>query len=351
MAFAENTHLDYEYEYEYEYDGSESEVSSLNRGLAFNSPCTPKPWPQWGSYFKQIFYVDLDLSSLKDVIRPRLQNGQKSAVPAKRINIESTPNIDTPTPVPTTVDEIVDNDEVQDLTVPPNISKPYDEGSNSSNDIQILELHSQNPIVSYQNQTYSCAWSEMIGTNMFFAEHSEEPCIAPLRSTNHYDLLSISRIKLTGQRAKVTNKPGAKRKRATGDDGLEPDTLDEESDPTPGKSLGNLRFANATINADLKKQAKFLEKFMDVKRAKGETDNVRTVFRNTVTSRNATRGPQNKSGTQAKQDMAKEIEELNRRVVRGDADALARLQKIYSGIDGEAANSSTPETPAAGMDE
>ena len=219
------------------------------------------------------------------------------------------------------------------------------EGVNSENvrqggEIQILELHSYNPIISYQNEVYSCTWSDMIGTNMFFGKHDDEA--DALRATDDYDLLGTSRIKLTGRKAKMTNRPGQRGMYKNTAEDLE----DQGIDLMSGKSLGGLRSVNATINRDIKKQAKFLERLMDAKRARGEKDNVRTVFK----PRGAPKI--NRPGKRARAldnaATSQEIEELNRKVVRGDADALTRLQEIYAELEDQAGNESTPQTPAPG---
>lgn len=210
--------------------------------------------------------------------------------------------------------------------------------------IQVLELHSHNPVISYQNQLYSCTWSDMIGTNMFFSKHNDE--VDSLRSTEEYDLLGTSRIKLIGKQAKATAKP---RKEKGGQKHSAEDSRDEGIDVKSGKSLGNIRVGNAVINREIKKQAKFLEKLMDAKQAKGEKDNVRTIFKpRGVSSQPKLGGLKRKSAAQHSEASSREIEELNRRVVRGDADALMRLEEIYSELDDQALDEDTPQTPAAG---
>ncbi len=90
------------------------------------------------------------------------------------------------------------------------------------------------------------------------------------------------------------------------------------------------------MNADIKRQAAFLEKLMDVKRAKGESDNVRTVFSQRKSTKIIQPRDIETGGTRPREEfpsVSAEIEELNRRVVRGDATALMRLQDIYSTME------------------
>jgi hypothetical protein len=79
---------------------------------------------------------------------------------------------------------------------------------------------------------------------------------------------------------------------------------------------------------------------MDAKRAKGQTDNVRTVYKPSKAPRGETGSGPTVGGEQA---LSQEIEDLNRKVVRGDADALRRLQIIYSEPDEQQSNDSIPQ--------
>jgi hypothetical protein len=280
------------------------------------------------------------------VIRPRLQS-RKKLIPTstKTVDLAADPAVSTPTPVPAlagtetgnATPHMADGDVQHNnpVTAKGRLLEAPEPGS----DIQILELQSHNPVISYQNEIYSCTWSDMIGTNMFFSEHDEETEADPLRSTEEYDLLGTSRIKLIGRKAKLTDKPGRKgayRNAAN-------DLRDEGTDLTSGKSLGTLRSSNPVINRELKKQAKFLENLMDAKRAKGQKDNVRTVYKPSRVPRGGIGATFTAQGGQAS---SQEIEELNRRVVRGDADALRRLQMIYSEPDEQQADAGVLQAPA-----
>jgi hypothetical protein len=294
------------------------------------------------SYYWQTFYVDLDLSSLNGVIKPRPQ-GRRKFIPtaSKTVN----PAVSTPTPTPAFGETDTGNATPRTPDGDPHPTTPTAakgrllEAPEPGSEIQILELQSGNPVISYQNEVYSCTWSDMMGTNMFFSEHDDEMGVDPLRSTEDYDLLGTSRIKLIGRKAKLTDKPGRK-----GEYGhAAKDVQEEEMDLRSGKGLGTLRSSNPVINRERKKQAKFLENLMDAKRAKGQTDNVRTVYK---TSRVPHGGAGSTFTAQDGQTYSEEIEELNRRVVRGDAAALRRLQIIYSEPDEQQPDSGIAQTPA-----
>jgi hypothetical protein len=183
------------------------------------------------------------------------------------------------------------------------------------NSLQILDLHSHNPIVSYRKEVYSCTWADMIGSNMFFATpinqwpDSEEPL----------EMLGTSRVRLIGHKAKAIVK----------------------GDVTTEASASNKRIFKGTnvmpqhknANTAMKRQADFLGRLMDAKKAKGDTDTVRVLVpRASKTSTSA--GASSSAEDSARRE---ELEKLNRRVLRGDSRALAKLQRMY-GHEDESAN-------------
>lgn len=284
--------------------------------------------------------MDLDLSSLNGVVKSSTPGARKTLqVPAKGRDGKA-PTAESGTafethPMPNGND--TEEDEEQTSATPIQDVDTNDAQATTGDDMQILEFHSHNPIISFRNKIYSCTWSDMVGTNMFFSQHDEAYPIEPLEATEHYDLIGTSRIKLVGHQAKLTPKQaGKKRGRPPNEDGRtagvmqNEDSYQEVENAAPGRSLGEIRYTNPKVNADVKKQARFLERLMDIKRAKGETDNVRTFVNWQAKSANKQPKAQHD-----KDVLHAEIEQLNRRVVRGDADALSRLQEIYSQLDDE----------------
>lgn len=206
--------------------------------------------------------------------------------------------------------------------------------------IQFLDLHTGNPIVSFKGDAYSCAWTDMIGTNMFFSQPKETPLYDPEISTNDFDMIGISQIKLVGNPIKVTSIPQDAAASTT-----KTPTRNEAS-ATPlqsGKSLGTIRRSNAKVNADLRKQANFLEQLMNIKKNRGEHDNVHVVM-NSKISKAAAAGKL-KFKTQKKQE---EVDELNRRIVRGDGEALRKLENMYSGRDEDSDDDASAGEEAVG---
>lgn len=314
-------------EYEYEYDPIETET----------------------------FYVDLDLSSAnggsKAPLTKRTLDLQPANVGEQVLECEQTPGMSGQAEDDAAVDSGTARGRPKAVTGTPGTTS-------QANEFQILELHGQNPVVSYQNQIYHCTWSDMIGTAMFFTNADAIPKEEASLTTGGFQLINTSRIKLIGQKAKLTERTGGKRRRPAGEDAQDTTSAgivqDGDTAETNGKRLGEIRTGNAKANADIKRQAAFLERLMDVKRAKGESDNVRIVFgqgkcsSRMIRSRGAGAEAGRPARTQVFPSLAKEIEQLNRMVVRGDATALMRLQDIYSSMQNDAQNAAPRlTTPAA----
>ena len=66
-------------------------------------------------------------------------------------------------------------------------------------EMQLIGLHTSNPLILYNDQLLSCKWASTIGTDMFFAKPSpeNESSTPPLRSLPAVDLLAMGSAKLT----------------------------------------------------------------------------------------------------------------------------------------------------------
>ena len=219
---------------------------------------------------------------------------------------------------------------------PGGATSPTKEGaSQRGKGLQILEFASANPIVSFEDQVYSCTWHDVIGTNLFFSEPEGSLPENENSVKGEFDYLGSTRIKLVGHRARVTQRaPPKKRGRPGNDDAEEVEQVDGPGSDgeiaMSGKSLGDLHFSSATTNIEMRRQARFLEKFMNVKRARGEKDNVRTIVNGKMIAamkRSQDRGRHDQFDQEA---VNEEVARLNRRIIRGDGTAVARLQEIYS---------------------
>lgn len=178
-----------------------------------------------------------------------------------------------------------------------------------------------NPIVSYQNQVFSCSWAEQIGTELFFTRPDELAATptatttaeidvnAPLARGKDFDLIAATSVKILGRKANLISSS-------------------EPSTTTPAASTST---SNPPKPSTSSNQARFLERLSSVKQAKGETDTVRTVY--------STRRTQNLEdrlrGWARTEEQLTEVQRLQEAVLRGDEGAMAALERVYRDLQGE----------------
>ncbi|KAL1866934.1 hypothetical protein Plec18167_008866 [Paecilomyces lecythidis] len=283
LAGGPDSDHEYEDEYEYEYDLAQTEAR----------------FPT--------FYLNLDLTSCNGVLRPPRRRQDPAAATAPSSPFSTGPDAGS-----SSLD--IQND-------------PATEAANdtsSQNRLQLLDLAGTNPIVSYQNQIFSCSWSDMIGTELLFTnpEHHAEPSDLPfVKQEKDFDLLAVNSVKLVGQKANLVTSSGTKAVESTS----------ANTSAVPQASEGQPQRPRAIIPKTSRQsdQALFLERLMNAKQAKNEKDIVRTVF-------GARRGPSFDSRLQGwarTEERMAEIQNLNRAMLQGDVNAMMSLEKIYSQID------------------
>lgn len=74
---------------------------------------------------------------------------------------------------------------------------PGEETTNMG-EVQVIGLHTENPLVMYNGQLLSCHWASTIGTDMFFVK-PDSGTGHPLRSLPSVDLLSLGSAKLVAK--------------------------------------------------------------------------------------------------------------------------------------------------------
>lgn len=148
----------------------------------------------------------------------------------------------------------------------PESTGPQEQQKAGASRVQIIGLHTRNPIVSYNGNVYSCQWASNIGTELLFTEHDPDSALPVLRQLpGHVDLLAasscriISNSVLVEPKARMAAPPKKKRRTANG------------KDPTLIIPVGE------QASEKRKGQARFLQRLMEIKEAKGEEDEV-TVY-------------------------------------------------------------------------
>jgi hypothetical protein len=229
----------------------------------------------------------------------------------------------------------------------PQPSQTEDPASNTDdieNRVQIMELHGNNPLVSYGNQIFSCEWADMIGTDMHFTrretddqnleDNSSRDIADPsfLKHGPNYSLIAANRVKIIGRKVHLISanpdQQGDVSSSTAAAAATETETQQQEQQAETGAITGKTP------------QMRFLQELMDIKRARGENDMVLSKKRGRRFDDKVTRWAQ----TEERLNM---IHQLNRDAITGDVNAVKKLEELYDMIDRAADNSLTAAAPSA----
>jgi len=142
-------------------------------------------------------------------------------------------------------------------------------------EIQILELHSDEPVVSYRNHIFRGTWFENIGTEMIFTPHDDKAPLPALRNLKDgIDLLAASSARIQFREATLRPKSEAELLRLE----LAREELNDEELPERYKKNGGVYVhVGGDKSGQRQPQAHFLEDLITLKRSRGETDEVTVV--------------------------------------------------------------------------
>ncbi|GLA30419.1 hypothetical protein M752DRAFT_290982 [Aspergillus phoenicis ATCC 13157] len=264
-------------------------------------------------------YLTLDLTSLHGPIRPprRRQPQDPSSLP---------------TSSPSTPSHSQYHDDQPDAALSSTEADPNN--PSIADRVQILGLHTPNPIISYQNQIFSGTWADQIGTELLIARpedssssppHDADPSsftsssnpVPPLRHTPNYDILAANSVKILGRKANLISSSSSNVYAADS-------AAAEQPSETP--TTGVIRKSAPQTN-----QARFLDRLASLKRSKGETDAVRTTF----STKRMTNLEDRLRGWARTDEQLAQIQRLNELALSGDANAMAELEGLYSRLGGQ----------------
>ena len=146
--------------------------------------------------------------------------------------------------------------------------------------LQVLGLHTDHPLIAYNNSFYQCNWATDIGTSVFISapkerSDSDQP---PLRAYRSFDLLGTSSARLMAVPA--TLKPrvaelGADRRTAAERTEDETVMVTSAGDTIRTSETHGLQI-DLPVNAPAEKvaQARFLERLSAIKKRRGESNRV-----------------------------------------------------------------------------
>ena len=256
-------------EWEYEYHETETEVGSKPSAEKFAL-----------TNILQTFYVTLDLSSSSAFLRSK-RNADitdpdlRHAVPASA-TAGSESNSNAAAGIRQAAAASGDDAEVAP-------SATIGDGqagtpSETEDRIQILDFHSPNPIVSYQNQIYSCEWTSTIGTDVLLRTPEPTEPHPVLRQGPGVSIVAATNLKLSGRPVQLDS-----RERTSSEKKIRDKESASDSSGQADKNSGSKQVTSVQIPEGLapnrvrQNQANFLQRLIAVKAAKGETDEV-TVY-------------------------------------------------------------------------
>lgn len=207
----------------------------------------------------------------------------------------------------------------------------------SKDRVQILDLHTPNPLISYQNHIFSCSWADVIGTELFFTkpepqtEHTGGP--AYLKQGKDFDLIAANSVKIIGRKAHLISSSGPRDEDISTDPAIVAATQQQQ-----GFQLLPAHHGKRS------RQARFLERLMSAKQSKGETDMVRTVY---SVKRGQHFEDRLRGWAKTEERLAK-IQRLSRDALHGNPDAIRELEEIYAQVEAAAESSAAGDAGTAG---
>lgn len=258
-------------EWEYEYDENETEDFYITVDLSTHVK------PSDRTQFTDRRKPKVATSQSRNAKRPRF-SGRKKREPEEG-SLSADPPVEKPAEGPA-IEGGGDNDELENDESQSQQPLNGLDGTQEQEDttmstsipreekIQILELHSDSPVISIAGKVYKCHWASSVGTDMLF-EAPDKRCFAPNPSSNedattaNAKLIALTRhrlvakpITLTARTETVlarTNKARAARENHV--------AFSDPSSETP-------RRKDARERRDM--QASFLNRLSEARRAKGE---------------------------------------------------------------------------------
>ncbi|KAF4554680.1 Hypothetical protein D9617_4g004350 [Elsinoe fawcettii] len=265
-------------EWEYEYDYENPEVFYITADFSTHAP----PGLPGKKLADGLAANDTRKSQSNNARKPRKRRKKES-------DAQDATQIDTPTPetpIPSASHGI---DQGTPATPPPRPDYSFTQPTTSAlvqepdqdtdpagpKTIQILDLHTRNPLITYGPQFYTCHWATDIGTSLYLAPSTDDPPSQPLlRSFSTFDILAKTRARLVAVPASLKPAvPPAPRPAPEDPDGNDYVIDTVEGDRVLLAPDGSMKIHVPQDASEGKKaQARFLEKWGELKAKKGWKD-------------------------------------------------------------------------------
>ena len=210
--------------------------------------------------------------------------------------------------------------------------------------VQILGFHSPNPIISYRNQIYSCDWTSTIGTDILITAPEPNGPHPVLRQGPGVSVLAATRLKLSGRPVQLDSRQTTSSETQSHDSKSAPDSSRKPNKISDGKQVTSVKIPDGLApNRARQNQANFLQRFIAVKAAKGETDEV-TVYAQKINQGSGWRSQQH-AAAERRASEAGEERELEEGVGRSPSNRRGRVGRPRRG----AWRTSGPRTAKGGL--
>ncbi|KAI4160310.1 MAG: hypothetical protein LQ342_005806 [Letrouitia transgressa] len=195
------------------------------------------------------------------------------------------------------LDQAADSNDSASSSDSGSFSSSSDDESTGIDDIQILNIHTKNPQISYNSQLFSCSWGSTVGTDLYLSSplFSSQRPEEELATFTRVSIVGASGIRLIGQAAELVpryDKPVSrvsvlgKRRRREPQPAV--DSQDSHAQPLQGlngpmeetasmdESHHRIQVDDATssLPGPHGNQSTFLQGLSDLKNSKGDTDTV-----------------------------------------------------------------------------
>ena len=324
-------------EWEYEYHETETEVGSQPSTEIFALTNT-----------LETFYVTVDLSSSSSYIRPK-RNVDVTG-PDLRPAVQTTAtsrsksNSNAAAGIRHTATATASADDADIAASATNGDGQVSPPPQPEDGIQILDFHSPNPIVSYQNQIYSCKWSSTIGTDILLTAPEPNDPQPVLRQGPGVSVIAATSLKLSGHPVQLDSRQPTSSETQKHDRKSAPDSSSQANKVPNGKQVTSVEIPDGLApNRARQNQANFLQRFIAVKAAKGETDEV-TVYAHRTNQGSGWRSQQHAVAEQRASEAA-EDRELEEGIRRSPSNRGGRVGRPRRG----AWRTSGPRTAKGGL--
>lgn len=141
--------------------------------------------------------------------------------------------------------------------------------------LQVMDLHSPNPLLSYRGMVFRGSWAENIGTEMIFMPHEQDTKLPILRQVpGDIDLVAASSTRINFKQVQLEIKGGEPQKMSDWE-------WAEAADRRYRENGGLYVHVGSDKHGYRRPQANFLEDFEALKRKRGEMEGVTIITHET----------------------------------------------------------------------